>query len=91
MNEDLSPRPRTRDDVVFRRLGEEFAILDPEGQVVHVLNPTAAAVWVLCDGTLQLDGIAREVARVFDVSDPDRVRADVTGAIATFVELGLLQ
>ncbi len=67
--------------MVFRRLGEEFAILDPEGQVVHVLNPTAAAVWVLCDGTLQLDGIAGEVARVFDVvrSRPGAGRRDGRG------------
>lgn len=91
MSQYLPPQPHTRDDVVFRRLGEEFAILDPEGQVVHVLNPTAAAVWVLCDGTLHLEGIAEEVARVFGSPDPDRVRADVTEAVSTFGRLGLLR
>ena len=77
--------------MVFRRLGEEFAILDPGGQVVHVLNPTAAAVWVLCDGTLDLDGIAAEVASAFAIPDPERIRADVTDAVATFAERGLLR
>jgi hypothetical protein len=77
--------------VVFRRIGEEFAILDPEGQVVHVLNATAAAVWLLCDGTQEPEGIAREIARLFDAPDPERVRDDVDEAIAGFVERDLIR
>ncbi len=91
MSPSLPALPHTREDVVFRRLGEEFAILDPEGQVVHVLNPTAAAVWVLCDGTLDLDGIAAEVANAFAVQDSERIHADVTDAVATFAARGLLR
>lgn len=91
MSQDLPLHPHTREDVVFRRLGEEFAILDPEGQVVHVLNPTAAAVWLLCDGTLELTGIADEVVRAFGAADAEQVRTDVIEAVSGFAERGLLQ
>ena len=85
-----SPRPRTRDDVVFRRLGEEFAILDPSGQVVHVLNPSAAAVWVLCDGSRSVEEIATEVREAFGLGDDVDLRPDVDEALTAFADKGLL-
>jgi hypothetical protein len=91
MTPDPPQRPETREDVVFRRLGDEFAILDPDGQVIHVLNPTAAAVWVLCDGTQDLPAIAREVAAAFGTAADAALQADVAGAVSAFAERGLLR
>lgn len=85
-----SDLPRTRDDVVFRRLADDFAILDPAEQQVHVLNPTAAAVWVLCDGSRDMDAIAVAVAEAFGVADAPRVREDVHTAVVGFAERRLL-
>lgn len=84
-------KPKTREDVVFRRLGDEFAILDPEANQVHILNASSAAVWVLCDGHHDLAGIATEVSEAFGVEGETSVRADVEEAVASFRERGLLQ
>ena len=82
--------PKTRDDVVFRRLGDEFAILDPSGNVIHVLNAAAAAVWVLCDGTRDTQDISVEVCRAFSLADDADLEEDVREALAVFAEKGLL-
>ncbi len=82
--------PRVREDVVFRRLGDDFAVLDPSKRVVHILNATAAAVWVLCDGTRSLDTITREIAEVFEDGDGSDVASDVERTVSDFAERGLL-
>jgi hypothetical protein len=83
--------PLAREDVVFRALGDEYAILDSAGEVVHVLNATAAAVWLLCDGAHDVAAIAREVATLFQSGPMNDVVEDVRGAITAFTERGLLR
>ncbi len=44
-------RPQRRvDGIVERVLDGELVVYDTRQQRVHILNPTAALIWSLCDG-----------------------------------------
>jgi hypothetical protein len=45
-----SPRPLRADHLAERLVDGELILYDPARQRVHVLNPTAAFTWRLCDG-----------------------------------------
>ncbi len=83
---------RRREDLVVADLkdGEETAFLDPKtGQVVS-LNPTAAAIWYLCDGRRDAGAIAREVAQAFPDRDQASIQADVSRALDDLAARGLI-
>jgi PqqD family protein of HPr-rel-A system len=59
-------------------LGDELVVYDPAGGGLHYLNPSAAIVFQLLDGTATLKQTAAEIADELDlpVEDVDRqVRA----------------
>lgn len=70
-------RPHARDDVVFRRVDEDWLLFDPVAQEIHVLNLSAALTWSFCDGRRTEAEIAREVARAFEA--PPEVGPDEGG------------
>ncbi|MEZ4416297.1 MAG: PqqD family protein [Gemmatimonadota bacterium] len=85
-------RPRGRSDVVFRPLKDEWVILDPTTDRVHVLNLAAAMVWLCCDGTRTRDAIARAIWEDFDGRPSlEGIRADVDAALANLDAQGLLR
>lgn len=63
--------PIRKPEAWLRQAGDENVIYDPETKVVHILNATATAIWVLCDGETtpeemvdaicELSGLPREV------------------------------
>ncbi len=85
---DLNPRfrPRARDDVVFRRVGEDWVLFDPITQEIHVLNLSAALVWTFCTGEHEIRSIEAEVAAAFG----DVPEAGARDAVRTFAAAGLL-
>jgi hypothetical protein len=56
------PAART-DGLVVERLSAETLVYDLENDEAHHLNPTAAAVFELCDGQLSLDQLIEQLAR----------------------------
>jgi len=69
---DTTPwRPRARNDVVFRRVSEEWLLFDPERQDIHVLNLPSALVWSLCSGELAVSEIHREVEEAYGEEVPE--------------------
>lgn len=74
----------------------ETAFLQPEavlyddrsGTVIH-LNGSAAAVWMLLDGTLDIGALVGELAQIFEVAG-DAIRPDVEAALAHFAAQDLL-
>lgn len=97
MSPDEGPRgevpefPRSRDDVVFRELADDWVVFDPETRRLHVLNLTAALVWTHCTGEHGVEEIVRGVRDAFDEPPPpERVREDVGEALRTFARAGLL-
>ena len=84
--------PRARDDLVFRELDDEWVLYDGTGQQIHVLNRTAAIVWLSCTGELTREEIAAELIAAFDGSvDRSRAVADVTAVLTEFQRRELLQ
>lgn len=64
-------KPLRKRDVWLRQAGGEDVVYDPASGAVHMLNATATAIWVLCDGETdpdemvdaicELSGLPREV------------------------------
>ena len=64
-------KPTRKPDVWLRQTETENAVYDPTTGAVHLLNPTAMAIWALCDGETdpdemvdaicELSGLPREV------------------------------
>ncbi len=81
-------RPRARSDLVFRRVGEDWVLFDPDGQRLHVLNLTAALVWSFCTGEHGVATIEEHVRRAFgdEVDDPG-----VRAVLQDFREARLLE
>jgi len=85
-------RPNGRDDLIFRQLDEEWVLYDSTGEKLHVLNRTAAVVWLHCSGEDSVDEIVDAVADAFDDEAPrEVVESDVKRTIAEFREKGLLK
>ena len=63
--------PARKPGVWLRQAEDENVVYDPDTSAVHLLNVTATAIWVLCDGATtpdemvdaicELSGLPREV------------------------------
>lgn len=84
--------PRAVVGVTRRALPDDEAVLlAADGAVALVLNPLAAIVWDLCDGTRAGAGIAAIIAERFPDCDPARVDADVDAVLARLAREGFLE
>lgn len=83
--------PKIRDDLIFRQLDEEWVVYDSEGAQLHVLNKTAALVWLHCTDEHSVSEIANAVADVFDLDiTRETLEQDIRKTIAEFAQKGLL-
>jgi hypothetical protein len=57
-------RPKSRDELAVVEIGDELVVYDPIVDRVHHLNPSAALVFGLCDGTATMKETAGELAEV---------------------------
>ena len=80
-------RPRSRDDVVFRRVGEDWVLFDPVTQRIHILNLTAALVWSFCTGDEDVPAVEARVRDAFGIAVED---PKVVEALRGFLDAGLL-
>ena len=71
------------------KVEEELSLYDPRTEVVHILNPTAAVIWSMCDGSRRVQDISAQITEVYNltlaVAEPD-----VQEVIAKFLEAGLI-
>lgn len=81
--------PRQTDNVHVY-VGSEYAQLtDPATGQVHVLNPSAFAIWELCDGHTAIEAIVEAVTEVTAVPRQD-VDRQVRTTVETLKEKGLV-
>jgi PqqD family protein of HPr-rel-A system len=66
-----SRRPLRRGDVSSFPLDQELVVFDSVSGEAFLLNPTAAAVWALCDGEHTLAEIASELASAYGLGYQD--------------------
>ena len=62
------------------------AVADPP----VALNPTALALWELCDGRTDVAEMVEAICLLFEV-EPTRARADVESALADMVAVGVIR
>ncbi len=70
--------------------GDGALLVDLRTRGVHQVNTTAAAVFALCDGELDVSGVVDELASIYGV-DPATIADDVTATIAQYAALGLVR
>lgn len=82
-------RPVRKPGVWLRRSDTENVVFDPETDTVHLLNATAMAIWVLCDGETTADEM---IDAICDLSGLPRdvVAEDVNRILLRFVEADIL-
>jgi hypothetical protein len=80
--------PRRRPGVSVVALDDNVALYDDVGQLLILLNPSAAAVWEGCDGST----LGQLVGRLAAAHDEDRglIGHDVRQTVRKLAELGLV-
>jgi PqqD family protein of HPr-rel-A system len=82
-------RPVRRPDVWLREADSENALCDPSSGAVHFLNPTALAIWNLCDGQTTAMEMIRAICELSGF-DEEVVAEDVTRTLDTFERTGVI-
>jgi hypothetical protein len=70
-------------------LDDNVAAYDDVGQLLILLNTSAAAVWERCDGRTTVDDMVRALAAAHG-ADGDDIAEDVRRTVAKLAELGLV-
>lgn len=85
-----SSNPMGRDGVILRQLDDEWVIYNPLSQELHVLNQTAALVWLFCTGDKTSADIVAALQLVFGGQvSADQLASEVDGALEKFRDLRL--
>ena len=73
-------------------LDDNVALYDEVGQLLIMLNSSAAAVWNCCDGTTTLDDMVHELAEAHraDAAALQTIGEDVRLTVRKLAELGLV-
>ena len=84
-------RPLKKEKVVFRDIGDEAVLYNPQTKAIHVLNKTSSLVWESCDGKHSLEMIEKKIKETFEVSNSQDVKDDIRETINNFSEKGLIE
>lgn len=79
-----------RNNVRAIQVEDELMLHDTVAQKVYALNPTAALVWSLCDGTHTIEQMVAAVETQFSNTTPADIAQDVCQTVDWFNEYGLL-
>lgn len=77
--------PRRGQSLVWRRMGGETVLFNPDCIEAYLLNRTATAIWELCDGAHSLEDMADAIAGSFETG---RDRAEILRDIVEFITEG---
>ena len=67
--------PRRLESLEVNEAEDGLVIYDPAADMVHHLNPSAAGIFDLCDGSRDPEEIARILAEAYQLSAPPLVDA----------------
>ena len=81
--------PVQEKEVIWRRVGDTVVVIREDGVSSHVLNKTAAFIWELCDGSMDIDGIASRMHERFDVT-LENAKIDAETIINELVQAGIM-
>jgi len=77
--------------IVFRDIGDEEVLYNPQTKAIHVLNKISSLIWECCDGKQSLEMIEKKIKEKFEVGSGQDVKGDIRETINKFSELGLIE
>ena len=80
-----------KNNVMSRKVGDEWVLYDQGDKSVHVLNTTAEFVWRMCDGSLTLPEIEDRMRETFDVPEGTDTNKAIDNILQEFTDLGIIQ
>ncbi len=81
--------PTARKELQGKDLQDEYLVWDGSGDRLHVLNSTARAIFLLCDGEHTEEQIAESLVTTFQI-DLETATADVQRTLKELGEIGLI-
>lgn len=81
--------PIRSDGLEVEEAEDGLVVFDPRTDTVHHLNPTAAVIFDLCDGSRDAEQIAVLLGEVYELAAPPR--ADALGGLGELAERGLIE
>lgn len=81
--------PTRKDGVWLRQTDDENVVYDPEHETVHLMNATAMAIWVLCDGETRPEEMIDAICQLTGLPQ-EIVLEDVRRILARFTEADIL-
>jgi hypothetical protein len=85
----LGSRPARVPHVRAHLLGDELLLHAPGLETAHALNPSARAIWDLCDGTRTLSDICDVLAADVGRAGAE-LASDVRAAVVELARLGMV-
>jgi len=82
-------KPARKADVWLRQSDKENVVYDPSSGTVHMLNATAMAIWVLCDGETDPEEMVEAICELSGLPG-DVVIEDVRRILLQFEEADIL-
>ena len=82
-------KPARKPHVWLRQADNENVLYDPDTESVHLLNVTAMAIWVLCDGETTPDEMVDAICELSGLPS-DVVVEDVRRILLQFDEAAIL-
>ena len=82
-------RPLRREGVSAVVLDDNLALYDEVGQLLILLNISAAEVWELCDGATNVDQMVRQLAEAHP-AEAGVIGEDVRQTVRKLADLGLV-
>jgi hypothetical protein len=83
-------RPRRLDNLKVYSLWDEMVIYAPNQEKTFSLNPSAKAIWDLCDGKQTIAEISQSLGQYFD-SSVKQLQDDVATTVLQLNGFGLLE
>lgn len=90
MTELLHSKPRRTVETPAGRWSGGAVVQPPVPGPPVALNPTALALWELCDGQTAVEEMVDAVSVLFAL-EPDRARADVENALQDMIATGVVR
>ncbi len=87
----MADKPKKSEDVTLTEADDESILYDSIKGLIHILNPTGAAIWDLCDGSHTVEDIAECICKNFESDNIEAVRKDVEEYLAQLKEMELIQ
>jgi PqqD family protein of HPr-rel-A system len=81
--------PERKGEAWVQREGDRTAVFNPDTGLLHLLNPSALAIWELCDGETTPEEMAGAISEITGLEEEVTV-GDVQSALRSLEEAGLI-